>query len=191
LLTVSGATPYLKEAVNLPINQKEVYFDIEVDPMHDLVYLHGFVERLHGQAETAKFIPYFAEGMEQVHEEAAFRGAWIYLTSRIQGSTIYYYSPYERTAYKKLAAKYPSVCSVSDVEALFARPVVIDLYSDVVRKSTEWPLYDQSIKTLAQTSWVSVARRALFGRSLHRVVQPMGRIRRPCNQATHTRLQRG
>jgi predicted RecB family nuclease len=150
LLTVSGATPYLKEAVNLPINQKEVYFDIEVDPMHDLVYLHGFVERLHGLAETAKFIPYFAEGMEQVDEEAAFRGAWIYLTTRIQDSTIYYYSPYERTAYKKLAAKYPSVCSVSDVEALFASPVVVDLYSNVVRKSTEWPLYDQSIKTLAQ-----------------------------------------
>lgn len=27
---------------------------------------------------------------------------------------------------------------------------MIDLYFDVVKKATEWPLYDQSIKTLAQ-----------------------------------------
>jgi predicted RecB family nuclease len=29
-------------------------------------------------------------------------------------------------------------------------PAMIDLYFDVAKKSTEWPLYDQSIKTLAQ-----------------------------------------
>ena len=72
LLTVPGATAYLKEPVNLPINQKEVYFDIEADPMRGVVYLHGFVERKFGQAKTAKFIPYFADGNESVHEEAAF-----------------------------------------------------------------------------------------------------------------------
>jgi len=65
-------------------------------------------------------------------------------------STVYYYSKYERTEYKKLAEKYPAVCSVLEVEALFARPEMIDLYFDVVKKATEWPLYDQSIKTLAQ-----------------------------------------
>lgn len=27
---------------------------------------------------------------------------------------------------------------------------MIDLYTDVVRKHTEWPTYNQSIKTLAQ-----------------------------------------
>jgi predicted RecB family nuclease len=37
-----------------------------------------------------------------------------------------------------------------EVETLFARPEMIDLYFDVVKKATEWPLYDQSIKTLAQ-----------------------------------------
>ena len=37
-----------------------------------------------------------------------------------------------------------------EVEALFARPEMIDLYFDVVKKATEWPLCDQSIKTLAQ-----------------------------------------
>ena len=68
----------------------------------------------------------------------------------MQDSTVYYYSKYERTEYKKLADKYPAVCSVLEVEALFARPEMIDLYFDVVKKATEWPLCDQSIKTLAQ-----------------------------------------
>ena len=52
------------------------------------------------------FIPYFATGIESVHEEAAFKGAWEYISARVQDSTIYYYSKYERTEYKKLAAKF-------------------------------------------------------------------------------------
>ena len=150
LLTVPGATAYLKERVDLPIKENEVYFDIEADPMRGVVYLHGFVERKFGQAGAAQFIAYFADGNEPTHEEAAFRGAWNYLKARTQDSTIYYYSKYERTEYKKLAEKYPAVCSVENVETLFALPVMIDLYFDVIKKATEWPLYDQSIKTIAQ-----------------------------------------
>jgi uncharacterized protein len=150
LLADPDGAPYLIEAVNFPVKQKEVYFDIESDPMHGIVYLHGFVERLYGKPDTARFIPHFAEGNEVAHEEVAFQRAWSYLTARSQDSTIYYYSKYERTGYRKLAEKYPAVCSVSDVDALFAMPVMIDLYSDVVKKATEWPLYDQSIKTIAQ-----------------------------------------
>lgn len=150
LLATPGATPYLKEAVHLPVAQKEVYFDIEADPMRDVVYLHGFVERVHGQPATAKFIPFFADGLDPAQEAASFRDAWDYLQARVQDSTVYYYSKYERTAYKKLAEKYPGVCSVAEVEGLFALPAMIDLYFDVVKKATEWPTYDQSIKTLAQ-----------------------------------------
>lgn len=150
LLTMNGATPYLKQAIHLPIAAKEVYFDIEADPMRDVVYLHGFVERDHGQPGTARFTPFFADGIEPAHEEAAFRDAWAYLTARTQDSVIYYYSKYERTAYRKLANKYPAVCSGDQVNAVFGLPIMIDLYSDVIRPATEWPTYDQSIKTLAQ-----------------------------------------
>jgi putative transposase len=45
----------------------------------------------------------------------------------------YYYSKYERTIYRKLRNKYPDVCSEADLEALFASPLMIDLYFDVVR----------------------------------------------------------
>lgn len=150
LLVTPGAKPYLKEPINLPVAQKEVFFDIEADPLRDVVYLHGFVERTHQQPASARFVPFFAEGIDPDQEKDAFRQAWAYLSERIKDSIIYYYSPYERTAYKKLAEKFPDVCSVSDVETLFANEAMIDLYTDIVRKKTEWPTHDQSIKTLAQ-----------------------------------------
>lgn len=150
LLSTPGATAYLKSAVHLPVAVKEVYFDIEADPMRGVVYLHGFVERLHGHPATAKFIPFFADGLDPTLEEAVFRHGWEYLNVRVQDSIVYYYSKYERTAYKKLAEKYPGVCSVAEVETLFALPAMVDLLYDVVVKATEWPTYDRSIKTLAQ-----------------------------------------
>ena len=150
LLTEPDAGPYLTEAVSFPVREKEVFFDIEADPMHGVVYLHGFVERTYGQAPSSEFLAYFAEGNETREEEAVFRKAWNYISTRVHDSTIYYYSKYERTEYRKLAEKYPAVCSVDDVDALFCSPAMIDLYFGVVKKATEWPLYDQSIKTLAQ-----------------------------------------
>jgi predicted RecB family nuclease len=150
LLTTVDATPYLKQTVMLPVAAKEVYFDIEADPMRDVVYLHGFVEREHGQPATARFIPFFADGIDPAHEEAVFRDAWAYLAARTQDSVIYYYSKYERTAYRKLAGKYPAVCNEDQVNDLFGLPIMVDLYFDVVKPATEWPTYDQSIKTLAQ-----------------------------------------
>ncbi len=150
LLTTNGATPYLKRPIPLPIAANEVYFDIEADPMRDVVYLHGFVERKHGQPDTARFTPFFADGIDPDHEEAVFRDAWAYLNARTRDSVIYYYSKYERTAYRKLANKYPAVCDEGQVDSIFGLPVMIDLYFDVIKPATEWPTYDQSIKTLAQ-----------------------------------------
>lgn len=150
LLSTPGATPYLKQAVSLPIAAKEVFFDIEADPMRDIVYLHGFVERPFAEADKAQFVAFYSEGIDPSDEGAAFAQAWAYLKARVQDSTVYYYSSYERTSYKKLAGKYPSVCSVDEVVALFELPAMIDLYTDVVKKHTEWPTYNQSIKTLAQ-----------------------------------------
>lgn len=142
--------PYLKEAVSLPVRPNEVHFDIEADPMKNtFVYLHGMRERKFGDEASAKFIPFFADGDKPDDEEAVFHASWNYLTERIKDSVIYYYSRYERTAYRLLASKYPSVCSVDDVNALFACPEMVDLYTDVVKPKTEWPTLDFSIKTLA------------------------------------------
>jgi predicted RecB family nuclease len=118
--------------------------------MRGFVYLHGFVERDTSTRSSKKFIAFFADAVNEPDEEKAFAGAWAYLGERRHDSAVYYFSKYERTAYKELAAKYPNVCSVEDVESLFAEAIMVDLYFDVVKPCTEWPTYDQSIKTLAQ-----------------------------------------
>lgn len=154
LLSTPGAEPYLKLPVSLPVTEKEIYFDLEADPMRggNFVYLHGLVERDFGRPETAQFRPTITLDITPEAEEEAFRQSWLYLFEHVEkaDAAIYYYSPYERTAYKALASRYPSVCSVADVELLFDQPLVIDLYTSVIKKATEWPTYDQSIKTLAK-----------------------------------------
>jgi len=77
-----------------------------------------------------------------------FSAALEYMRS-FHSVAIYYYSKYERTIYRKLREKYPDVISEADLEQIFAPNLAIDLYFDVVKKATEWPTIDLSIKTLA------------------------------------------
>ena len=92
---------------------------------------------------------FFADAPTPAAEESAFALAWHFIQER-QPCAVYYYSKYERTIYRKLQQKYPGICSSDAIEALFASPVTIDLYNDVVVRATEWPTRDYSIKTLAR-----------------------------------------
>jgi predicted RecB family nuclease len=150
LLSGFDLGPYIKEPIILPSPALEIFFDIEVDTMRDLCYLHGFVERLDRDNSTEKYIAFFMEGFSDEGEEKAFGQAWSYLQGR-HPCVVYHYAPYERTWWKKLQSKYPHVCSAEEVDVLFDPLRTIDLYSDVVRKKTEWPTNDHSIKTLAKS----------------------------------------
>lgn len=150
LLATADAKPYSYVPIDLPVCELEVFFDIEDDPIRGICYLHGFLERHGGNNETERYIACVAAEPTAAEEEKAFREAWTYLAELHEPVTIYYYSKYERTAWKKLAARYPAVCTVADVEALFGRPTMIDLLYDVVQKNTEWPTNNRSIKTLAK-----------------------------------------
>ena len=149
LLSEDGSRPYLKQPVSLPAADRELFFDIEVDPMRDLCYLHGFVERKNGDNETERFVGVFAEEATEEAERQAFAEAWDYIQKN-QPCAIYYYSKYERTIYPKLQQKYHEVCTAEELEGLFNPERTIDLYYDVVLKATEWPTHDFSIKTLAR-----------------------------------------
>jgi predicted RecB family nuclease len=149
LLTTENGKPYLRDAIALPHSERELFFDLEVDPMRDVCYLHGFVERCGGDDATERFVSFFADDASPEAEERAFAEAWAYMQAS-KPCTIYYYSKYERTIYRKLRTKYPSICSESDVEALFEPTQAVDLYFDVVLRATEWPTRDYSIKTLAK-----------------------------------------
>jgi len=143
------ARAYLRQPVVLPPADMELFFDIETDPMRDICYLHGFVERRNRDNGSERYVYFFAEEPTTEAEKRAFAEAWRYVEER-QEFTIYYYSKYERTIYRKLRNKYPDICSEDELEALFDPTRAVDLYFDVVLKATEWPTRDYSIKTLAQ-----------------------------------------
>ena len=149
LTKTKDAKPYLTASPHLPRCQTELFFDIEVDPMRDHCYLHGFIERRGGDVSSEKYSPFFANDVTTDEEERAFADAWRYVCEK-QPCVVYYYSKYERTIWRKLQIKYPAVCSANDIEALFDPRQSVDLYFDVVRKATEWPTRDHSIKTLAK-----------------------------------------
>ncbi len=149
LLTTPGATPYLRHAVVLPETRLEIMFDIEADPMRDLVYLHGFIERTGRDPATEVFTPFYAGTPTPEGEREAFAGAIAYLAER-PSATVFYYSRYERTMYRKLQRRFPDVCSEDTIAAIFTPPRSVDLYCDVVAKATEWPTRSHSIKTIAK-----------------------------------------
>lgn len=144
-----AARPYLRAPVSLPVSERELFFDIEVDPMRDHCYLHGFVERIDGDSDGERFVAFFADEDSEEAEREAFAEAWRYFQES-HPCAIYYYSKYERTIYRKLQQRYPEVCTAEEIEALFDPARAIDLYFDVVVKAIEWPTRDYSIKTLAK-----------------------------------------
>jgi len=141
--------PYLRAPVVLRETPIELFFDIEVDPLRDICYLHGIVERRGGNNDAERFVYFFAPDLTAVAEREAFAQAYAYLSEQANVA-IYFYSKYERTIYRKLQDRYPDVCSSEDIEWLFDPARAIDLYGDVVIKATEWPTRDHSIKTLAK-----------------------------------------
>jgi predicted RecB family nuclease len=149
MLKGSPPKPYLREPVTLDVFPIELFFDVEVDPLRGICYLHGFVERHNADNATERFVPFLAAEPTSGAERDAFAAALDYLATRAEAA-IYYYSKYERTIYRKLQEKYPDICTPEDVERLFVPPRAVDLYGDVVRKATEWPTRDHSIKTLAK-----------------------------------------
>lgn len=145
LLSDPDAHPYLKAPVELPVEPRELFFDIEVDPMRDVCYLHGFLER---KDASEHYVPFFADVPTEDAEREAFAAAFAHWRAA-QPCATYYYSKYERTIWRKLQQKYPDVCTSEEIGELFDPSRTIDLYNDVVRSSTEWPTHDYSIKTLA------------------------------------------
>jgi predicted RecB family nuclease len=133
----------------LPTFERELFFDIEVDPMRDVCYLHGFIERRDRDNASEQFVFAFVDAITPESEREAFARAWALIGER-RPCVIYYYSKYERTIYRNLQQKYPDVCSIQEIEDLFNPAHAIDLYTDVVKKATEWPTWDFSIKTLAK-----------------------------------------
>ena len=115
LVKSQNPEPYLTEPVALPDSERELFFDIEDDPMHNFCYLHGFVERSNSDNNTEKYVAFFADDLSPEAEEQAFADAWGYIMEN-QPCTVYIYSKHERTTWRKLQSKYSSVCSEEEIE---------------------------------------------------------------------------
>jgi uncharacterized protein len=150
LLQENDPQPYLREPWTAPSRDYELFLDVETDPLRDWCYLHGVVIRDGTQGGRERFEAFWMETLSPVAERDAFAAVWALIKSR-PDAVIYVYSSYEKTQYRKLAARYPDVCSVEEVDALFGDGGrVIDLFYGVVRPLTEWPTEDFSVKTLAK-----------------------------------------
>jgi uncharacterized protein len=148
LLNQPDTGPYLKKKISLPHSDTEFFFDVETDPMRDICYLHGFVEHHDQDLDSEKYVAFFADQPKPEDEQKAFKEAWNYIQDR-KPCVIYYYSPYERTIWRKLQKRYTDVMTEADLEKMFSPDVAVDLYLGVVKSKTEWPTNDYSIKTLA------------------------------------------
>jgi predicted RecB family nuclease len=150
LVTSPDPQPYLTAPLVLSHSEMEIFFDIETDPMRDnFCYLHGMVERRGGDNSTERFDAFFVDDLSQETERAAFAQAWAYLLAR-PNAIVYFYSKYERTIWRVLQQKYPDVCTADEIEPLSDPARSVDLYYDVVQRTTMWPTRDHSIKTLAK-----------------------------------------
>ena len=150
-LQLTRGEPYLTRPIEWASAPVELFFDIETDPMRDLCYLHGFIIRERDAAGDLRerFEGIFAAEASAAAERDAFAAA-MSLLRRYPDAQVVHYSPYERTEYRKLVARYPEVASPEEIEALFTPPRALDLFVDVIRPHSEWPTHDFSIKSLAK-----------------------------------------
>jgi len=150
-LLASGAKdPVILGEFSFPDKPIEIYFDIETDPTQDIVYLHGAVERRQGREKNI-FYSFVAKDVSAVEEKHAWAEFWSYIRSLPDNEwAMYYFSKYERAQFRVLSLKYPEVASQEEVEWLFDADRSVDLYFDIVKKHTDWPTYNYSVKTLAQ-----------------------------------------
>lgn len=149
LVKGTNPQPQLLDTITFPEADLEIFFDVETDPLRDICYLHGFIERHLSENNKERYVSFFADEPTPEAEEKAFKDAWEYLQS-LSDFSMYYYSKYERTSLRKLQRRFSHVCSDTDIEDLFHPSKAIDLYYDVVKKKTDWPTIDFSIKTLAK-----------------------------------------
>lgn len=140
--------PVVYNKIDFPKVSYELFFDIEDDPTQEFVYLHGVYER---GPEGERFLDFTAKDVTQEEEKQAWQKFWEYIKSLPKDDfSVYYYAPHEKSTYRKLQKKYPEVISEEELENFFGNPKVIDLYTNIVSKNTDWPVGSYSLKALAQ-----------------------------------------
>lgn len=140
--------PAIYKKIEFPKVSKELFFDIEDDPTQDFIYLHGIYERNTNGKE--KYISFLALDNISEEEKKVWKEFWEYIWAISRDDySLYYYSSHEKSVYRRLRKKYPGIIKEEELEEFFQRDNVIDLYTDVILKFTDWPISSYSLKDLA------------------------------------------
>ncbi|MCX5801421.1 MAG: TM0106 family RecB-like putative nuclease [Candidatus Eisenbacteria bacterium] len=131
--------PILHSPVELPRRRFEIFFDIETEPLEEICYLYGIVER---EGEEQRYLSFFADSPDE--EESAWNAFWKYV-SGLEDFQVYHYTSYEKTVLTSLSERY--ACDPALFERFFQEST--DLYG-LVDKCTEWPSHSYSIKAVSK-----------------------------------------
>lgn len=118
----------------------EIYFDIEGDPEHDVMYLFGVLTRRKDGTED-----YRAFVAEDPSEEGCAFGKLLAYLETLPDAPIYHYHHYERTAVRHLADRHQ--VEPARAPRLLAR--MRDLHKDLAA-SAVLPVYSYSLKAVAK-----------------------------------------
>ncbi len=145
---IKDGKPDIYSKADFPKTRIELFFDIEDDPTQDFIYLHGIFERR--KDGQPKYVYFLAEDSTPGEEKRIWEEFWSYIKSLPEDNfSLYYYSPHEKTAFKKLLEKYDGPITEEELDNFFNNKNVVDLYQDVIYKYTDWPLWSYSLKDIA------------------------------------------
>ena len=129
-----------KGALQFDRPDTEIFFDIEGDPEHDVMYLFGVLTRTKdGREDYRAFV---AEAPAE--EGRAFAELLAYFEQH-KGAPIYHYHHYERAAIQSLAVRHQA--APTRAPAILAR--MRDLHKDLAA-SVVLPVYSYSLKAVAK-----------------------------------------
>ena len=131
--------PILDLPVEFPEKELELFFDIETEPLEEMCYLYGIVERT---GKEQRYVSFFSDSPEE--EENTWKAFWKYV-SHLEDFQVYYYTSYEKTVLTNLSGRYPFDPAL--FERFFQNGT--DLYA-IVDKCTEWPSHSYSIKAISK-----------------------------------------
>ncbi len=127
-------------AATFPSGPRDIYFDIEGDPEHDVMYLFGVLSREADGSEQ-----YRAFVAEAPADEGRAFGELLEWFEAAPDATIYHYHHYERAALRQLGTRHQ--VDPARIAALLAR--LRDLNRDLVT-SVYLPVYSYSLKAVAK-----------------------------------------
>ncbi|MBU0645998.1 TM0106 family RecB-like putative nuclease [Patescibacteria group bacterium] len=127
----------IRQSVDLPEADTELYFDIESDPLRDFIYLFGVYEVSQDKQEYHAFMANYTDKEDEMWAEFAE-----FMASHID-CPVYHYGSYERDVVSRFAAKYG--CSDLVREALERN--LIDVL-ELIRPAVIFPLSFYSLKDI-------------------------------------------